>query len=109
MCTDLHAWELVLWIPQGGIVMMNGSDPSLVPEVKGGDGVLRFLSSLYLVLAFQLAYLYIQCTDASWPASSYDADVGNQDQHPAPRRSSLSIQSLLVSLLAFRRTPLFSF
>ncbi|WMV58314.1 hypothetical protein MTR67_051699 [Solanum verrucosum] len=35
MCTDLHVWELVLWIPQGGIVMMNRPDPSLVPEVKG--------------------------------------------------------------------------
>ena len=31
----------------------------------------------YVVLAFQLAYSYIQCTDVSWPASSYDADTGN--------------------------------
>uniref|UniRef100_M1DGS5 Uncharacterized protein n=1 Tax=Solanum tuberosum TaxID=4113 RepID=M1DGS5_SOLTU len=43
MCTDLHAWELVLWIPQGGIVMMNGSDPSLVPEVKGWNSELNLL------------------------------------------------------------------
>ncbi|KAH0656975.1 hypothetical protein KY285_031857 [Solanum tuberosum] len=28
-------------------------------------------------LAFQLAYSYIQCTDASWPASFYDPDAGH--------------------------------
>ncbi|WMV09449.1 hypothetical protein MTR67_002834 [Solanum verrucosum] len=35
--------------------------------------------------AFQLTYSYIQCTDASWPASYDDADAGTQDQHPARR------------------------
>ncbi|KAG5578504.1 hypothetical protein H5410_058638 [Solanum commersonii] len=34
MRTDLHAWELILCIPQRGIVVMNGSEPSVVPEVK---------------------------------------------------------------------------
>uniref|UniRef100_M1DK59 Uncharacterized protein n=1 Tax=Solanum tuberosum TaxID=4113 RepID=M1DK59_SOLTU len=32
------------------------------------------LFKLKLCLAFQLAYSYIQCTDVSWTASSYDAD-----------------------------------
>ncbi|WMV07722.1 hypothetical protein MTR67_001107 [Solanum verrucosum] len=36
----------------------------------------------------QLAYSYILCTDASWPASYYDADAGTQDQDPARRWSS---------------------
>uniref|UniRef100_M1DB71 Late blight resistance protein n=1 Tax=Solanum tuberosum TaxID=4113 RepID=M1DB71_SOLTU len=34
---------------------------------------------------FQLAYSYIQCTDASWPASYDDADTGTPDQHPVRR------------------------
>uniref|UniRef100_M1DFT8 Ubiquitin-like protease family profile domain-containing protein n=1 Tax=Solanum tuberosum TaxID=4113 RepID=M1DFT8_SOLTU len=45
----------------------------------------KILFKLKLCLAFQFAYSYIQCTDASWPASSHDADKGNQDQHLAPR------------------------
>uniref|UniRef100_M1DEN4 Late blight resistance protein n=1 Tax=Solanum tuberosum TaxID=4113 RepID=M1DEN4_SOLTU len=35
----------------------------------------RFPSQAYVVLAFQLAYSYIQCIDANWPASYYDADT----------------------------------
>ncbi|WMV34476.1 hypothetical protein MTR67_027861 [Solanum verrucosum] len=45
----------------------------------------QILFKLKLCLAFQLAYSYIQCTDVNWPASSYDTDAGNQDQHPAHR------------------------
>ena len=44
--------------------------------------------ALTYCLACQLAYLYIQCTDASSPTSVYDADAGNQDQHPTPRWSN---------------------
>ncbi|WMV51073.1 hypothetical protein MTR67_044458 [Solanum verrucosum] len=40
----------------------------------------RFPSSL-CCLVFQLAYSYIPCTDASWPASFDDADSGTPDQH----------------------------
>ncbi|KAH0715011.1 hypothetical protein KY284_007916 [Solanum tuberosum] len=35
-----------------------------------------------LCLSFQLVYSYIQCTNANWSASYYDANTGNQDQHP---------------------------
>uniref|UniRef100_M1DHK3 Gag-pol polyprotein n=1 Tax=Solanum tuberosum TaxID=4113 RepID=M1DHK3_SOLTU len=37
-------------------------------------------------LAFQLAYSYIKCIDASWPTSSYDADTATQIIMP-PRRA----------------------
>ena len=47
----------------------------------------------YVVLAFQLAYSYIQCTDASWPASYDDADTGTPDQPLARRWSSWALQS----------------
>ncbi|KAH0669343.1 hypothetical protein KY285_023504 [Solanum tuberosum] len=36
----------------------------------------EILFQVYVVLAFKLVYSYIQCTNASWPASSYDADTG---------------------------------
>nr|ABI34314.1 hypothetical protein SDM1_32t00009 [Solanum demissum] len=35
-----------------------------------------YLYELFRVKLFQLTYSYIPCTDASWPASSYDADTG---------------------------------
>ncbi|KAH0684668.1 hypothetical protein KY290_023373 [Solanum tuberosum] len=50
-----------------------------------GKCSLVLLSSLSCGLAFQLAYSYIQCTDASWPAFYDDADTGTQGQHPARR------------------------
>ncbi|WMV29823.1 hypothetical protein MTR67_023208 [Solanum verrucosum] len=37
----------------------------------------QILFKLNLCLAFQLAYSYIQCTDANCLASSYDVDPGN--------------------------------
>uniref|UniRef100_M1DR28 Uncharacterized protein n=1 Tax=Solanum tuberosum TaxID=4113 RepID=M1DR28_SOLTU len=45
----------------------------LVDFVEGDP--YRILFKLKLCLAFQLAYSYIQCTNASWPASYYDADA----------------------------------
>ncbi|KAH0637918.1 hypothetical protein KY289_037833 [Solanum tuberosum] len=51
-------------------------------EQSQGKCSLVLLSSLSCGLAFQLAYLYIQCNDASWPASYDDVDTGTQDQHP---------------------------
>ena len=46
-------------------------------EKSQGKCFFQILVQAYVVLALQLAYLYIQCTDASWPVSSYDADIGN--------------------------------
>ena len=40
-----------------------------------------------LCLSFRLAYLYIQCTDISWTAPSYNTDSRTQDQHPMPHWS----------------------
>lgn len=45
--------------------------------------VLQILFKHMLYLAFPLAYSYIYCIDTSSPASSYDANTYNQDQHPA--------------------------
>ncbi|WMV10042.1 hypothetical protein MTR67_003427, partial [Solanum verrucosum] len=45
-------------------------------EHSQGKSSFVLLPSLSCGLAFQLAYLYIQCTDASWPASYDDADAG---------------------------------
>ncbi|WMV10189.1 hypothetical protein MTR67_003574, partial [Solanum verrucosum] len=55
--------------------------------VEQSQGKFSFvsLSSLSCCLAVQLTYSFIPCTDVSWPASFYDADAGNQDQHPARR------------------------
>ncbi|WMV49183.1 hypothetical protein MTR67_042568, partial [Solanum verrucosum] len=55
-----------------------------VEQSQGKSSFLLF-SSLSCGLAFQLAYSYIPCTDASWPTSYYDADLGTQDQHPVRR------------------------
>ncbi len=65
---------------------------SWVEQSQGKCSFVLF-SSLSCGLAFQLAYSYIPCTDASWPASYYDADTGTQDQHPARRWSSWALQS----------------
>ena len=48
------------------------------------DFISESLSSLYLS-AFQLAYSYIQCTDARWPTLYYNAYAGYKDQHLTPR------------------------
>ena len=62
--------------------------------VEQGQGkYILFSSSLSCCFAFQLAYSYIQCTNVSWSASSYDADTGNKDQHPVHRWSHLTTQS----------------
>ncbi|WMV31344.1 hypothetical protein MTR67_024729, partial [Solanum verrucosum] len=50
-------------------------------EQSQGKSSFVLFSSLSCGLAFQLAYSYIQCTDASWPTSYYDADTGTQGQH----------------------------
>jgi len=62
-------------------------------EQSQGKCSLVLFSSLSCGLAFQLAYSYIQCTDASWPASYDDADTGTPDQHPVCRWSSWALQS----------------
>jgi len=46
----------------------------------------------YVMFSFPLAYSYIQCTDAIWLVSVYDADTGNQDQHPGSRWSSWALR-----------------
>ncbi|WMV59930.1 hypothetical protein MTR67_053315 [Solanum verrucosum] len=77
-------------IPQGVLLSMNGSMGlhSCIAQVDfERDHGMPFMNLFkpMLCLAFQLAYACIQCTDASWPASYYDAYTGNQDQHLAPR------------------------
>uniref|UniRef100_M1D015 Late blight resistance protein n=1 Tax=Solanum tuberosum TaxID=4113 RepID=M1D015_SOLTU len=54
-------------------VCMSELSPLEVGQLAG-KSVRKFLSC---GLAFQLAYSYNPCTDASWPASSYDADAVN--------------------------------
>ncbi|WMV24025.1 hypothetical protein MTR67_017414 [Solanum verrucosum] len=55
--------------------------------MDGGMGLHSYIAQVDLERkhAFQLAYSYIQCTDASWPASYDNADIGTPDQHPARR------------------------
>ncbi|WMV15548.1 hypothetical protein MTR67_008933 [Solanum verrucosum] len=50
------------------------------PNGTSPDALLNWNTTI-----FQLAYSYIPCTDASWPASFDDADSGTPDQHPARR------------------------
>ncbi|WMV58324.1 hypothetical protein MTR67_051709, partial [Solanum verrucosum] len=54
-------------------------------EQSQGKSSFVLFPSLNCGLAFQLAYLYIQCTDASWPASYDDGDTGIQGQHSVHR------------------------
>lgn len=52
--------------------------PILLSQVELGK-FLRFTFQAYVVLAFELAYSFVQFTDVSWSASYYEADAGNHD------------------------------
>ncbi|WMV28767.1 hypothetical protein MTR67_022152 [Solanum verrucosum] len=75
-----HACSLVLYL-----CFLVVSNTQRYVEQSPGKSSFVLFSSLNCGLAFQLAYSYIQCTDASWSASYDDADIGTQGQHPARR------------------------
>ncbi|WMV49536.1 hypothetical protein MTR67_042921 [Solanum verrucosum] len=79
MPVGLHRLMMQIQVPR--ISILHVVDPAEHSRVSGHSKG----SKVNATIKAKLAYSYIPCTDASWPASFDDADSGTPDQHPARR------------------------